>query len=67
MKINHFEDTDTLYIQLNNNEIVDTYDASSDMIVDVDANADVVAMTIEHASQKSNLRQLEVLGINLAA
>lgn len=55
MKIRYFEDTDTLYIQLNNKEITRTESVTENILFDLDESGKIVALTIEHAeaSQES--------------
>ncbi len=55
MQIKYFPDTDTLYITLNENEIEETKDLSEDVLIDLDKNGRLVAMTIEHARERANI------------
>lgn len=55
MKIKYFSDTDTLYVMFNNNPVISTKDLENNIIVDLDKNGNIVAMTIEHAHQHTNL------------
>ncbi len=52
MKIQHFKDTDTVYIQITNNEVVETKELNEDTLLDLDKSGALVAVTIEHASEK---------------
>ena len=57
MKIRYFEDTDTLLIELKDLPIAETRDLDEDTVLDVDANGNVCAITIEHASKRTALSQ----------
>ena len=55
MKIKYFSDTDTLYVAFNENEVEETKDIEDHITVDLDKDGNLVAMTIEHANQYTNL------------
>ncbi|MGH9693458.1 MAG: DUF2283 domain-containing protein, partial [Bryobacteraceae bacterium] len=57
MKIRYFEDTDTLLIELKDLPVAETRDLDEDTVLDVDANGNVCAITIEHASKRTALSQ----------
>jgi uncharacterized protein YuzE len=57
MQAKYFPDTDTLLLQFNDREIVDTYDLNEEMLVEVDKEGRVVSMTIEHAKQQTNVNE----------
>jgi uncharacterized protein YuzE len=63
MKIRYFNDTDTLYIELQDRGISETRDLDENATVDFDAAGDVLAITIEHASQRTDMRHLTLEGI----
>jgi len=63
MKISYFEDTDTLYIELTSARVYETTDLNEDTILDISQNGQVLAITIEHASQRTDLKELKVSGI----
>lgn len=63
MKMSYFEDTDTLYIEFKSTDIVDTKDLDENTILDLDSNGDVVAITMEHASNRTDVGQLTLTGI----
>lgn len=63
MKIRYFEDTDTLYIEFRGSGIADTKDLDENTVVDVDADGNVLAITVEHASERTDLRSLTLEGI----
>lgn len=52
MKIQYFENTDTLYIQLSPAPVDDTYDLDEDTLLEVDAAGRPCAITIEHIRER---------------
>jgi uncharacterized protein YuzE len=63
MKVKYFEDTDTLYIEFRDDEIVESKDLDENTVLDVDAEGNVCAITFEHASQRTDVSHLTVEGI----
>lgn len=63
MKIRYFEDTDTLYIEFSDRPIAETRDLDENTTLDVDADGNLLAMTFEHASTRTDVRRLTVEGI----
>ena len=63
MKLSYFEDTDTLYIEFKESEVAKTKDLDEDTILDVDANGNVVSITVEHASKRADIGNLTLSGI----
>lgn len=63
MKVQYFEDTDTLYIEFRANDIVESRDLDENTVMDVDAEGNVCAITFEHASLRTDVRHLTVVGI----
>lgn len=57
IKINHFEDTDTLYIGFTENAVVETRAVSENVYIDLDENGHLVSMTIEHAEENANIME----------
>ncbi|MCP4360812.1 MAG: DUF2283 domain-containing protein [Chloroflexi bacterium] len=55
MKINYFPDTDTLYLELSTNKVIETKDLNENTIIDIDAHGNLVALTLEHAQELANL------------
>ena len=58
MKIKYFPQTDTLYIELRDAEIVETRDLDENTQIDVDASGAMCGITIEHAGQWTDLPNL---------
>jgi uncharacterized protein YuzE len=63
MKVRYFQDTDTLYIEFRDVDIVETRDLDDATLLDLDAGGKVCAMTLEHASQRTDVSRLMVEGI----
>jgi uncharacterized protein YuzE len=55
MKIKYFQDTDTLYIEFRQGEIVETKDLDENTILDCDGNGNVCAITIEHTRDRTDI------------
>lgn len=53
MKIRYFTDTDTLLVEFRDVPVVETRDLDENTILDLDAQGNVCAITIEHASQRA--------------
>jgi len=49
MKMTYFQDTDTLYLEFNNNPIVETQEINENTLVDLDKNGNICAITLEQA------------------
>lgn len=63
MKVQYFEDTDTLYIEFRDRDIAESRDLDENTILDLDVDGNVCAITFEHASQRTDVRRLTVEGI----
>ena len=57
MRIRYFEDTDTLLIEFKEIAAAETRDLDDDIVVDLDAQGNVCAITLEHASRRTALSQ----------
>lgn len=57
MKINHFEDTDTLHIAFTDKTVVETQEMSENVYIDLDERGNLVSMTIEHAEENANIME----------
>ena len=55
MKIKYFQDTDTLYIEFRVVEVADTKDLDEYTILDLDRNGNICGITIEHASERTDI------------
>jgi uncharacterized protein YuzE len=58
MKIKYFEDTDTAQMEFSDHEVVETREINENLSIDLDAQGNVVNLTIEHASIQADMREL---------
>lgn len=63
MKVKYFADTDTLYIEFQAHNIAESRELDENTVLDVDADGNICAITIEHASQRTDVERLTVEGI----
>ena len=57
MKIRYFKDTDTLLIEFKETPVAETRDLDENTVLDMDAQGNVCAITVEHASQRAGIPQ----------
>src|SRR5438094_10240859 len=55
MKLNYFPDTDSLYIDLSHKQSTESQEVSEGVVLDYDAEGNLVGIDIDHASQKAEL------------
>ena len=55
MKVTYFQDTDTLYIKFRAGSVDETRDLDKNTLRDLDADGQVVALTVEHASERADM------------
>ena len=55
MKIEYFQDTDTLYIEFRAVEVAETKNLDENTILDLDRNSDLCGITIEHAGEQTDM------------
>jgi len=55
MKIKYFQDTDTALVEFTDREVFETRGISENIYVDLDADGNLVSMTIEHAKASAKL------------
>lgn len=58
MIITFFEDTDTAMIELGKGAVAETKELTEDIYVDLDASGHVVSITVEHASERSDMSEI---------
>jgi len=63
MKMSYFDDTDTLYIEFRESDVADTQDLDENTILDLDQSGQIISITMEHASQRTDIRKLVLSGI----
>ena len=57
MRIRYFEGTDTLLIEFKDLPVAETRDLDENTTLDLDAQGNVCAITVEHASQRAGFPQ----------
>ncbi len=55
MRIQYFQDTDTLHIEFRATEVAETRDLDEATLIDVDKNGDICGITVEHASERAEI------------
>ncbi len=55
MKIRFFTDTDTLYIEFRDQPVAESRDLDENTVLDVDADGNICAITVEHASKRAGI------------
>jgi uncharacterized protein YuzE len=58
MRVEYFEDTDTLQITFREGEVADTRDLDENTLVETDSEGALVSLTIEHARERTDLETL---------
>lgn len=56
MKITYFSDTDTALIEFSGTAVAETREISETILLDMDADGNLVNMTIEHAKSSGALK-----------
>lgn len=67
MKIRYFPDTDTLYVVFNDHQVTETTDLNANTLVDLDAEGNMVALTLEHARELVDLSDISLKDLALPA
>jgi uncharacterized protein YuzE len=55
MKIQYFQDTDTLYIEFKETAVAETRDLDENTLLDVDRDGNICGITVEHASERTDI------------
>jgi uncharacterized protein YuzE len=58
MRINYYAETDSLYIDLSSKPSVDSREVSDGIVLDYDANGNLVGIDIDQASTKLEIKEL---------
>jgi len=58
MKIKYFTDTDTALMEFSGNQVAQTKEINENIYVDLDAEGNLVNMTIEHAGKQANIAEI---------
>ena len=59
MKLHYCAETDSLYIDLNSRPSADSREIADGLVIDFDADGNIVGIDIDHASKKLDLSKLE--------
>lgn len=57
MKIRYFQQTDTLLIEFRDSPVAETRDLDENTLLEIDAQGDICAITVEHASTRAGIPQ----------
>ena len=63
MKMSYFDDTDTLYIAFSETDVSETKDLDENTLLDLDSKGQIVGITVEHASKRTDVSKLILSGI----
>ena len=63
MKIKFYDDTDSLYIDLSEKTSAESLEVAPGIVVDFDADNQIVGIDIDHASKVLNLTDLEIISL----
>jgi uncharacterized protein YuzE len=55
MKIQYFQDTDTLHIEFKAAEVAETRDLDENTLLDVDRDGNIRGITVEHARERTDI------------
>lgn len=55
MRIQYFQDTDTLYIEFRPAAVAETKDLDENTLLDLDHEGNICGMTIEHAKERADI------------
>jgi uncharacterized protein YuzE len=58
MKLHYYPDTDSLYIDLSSKPSMESLEVSEGVVLDYDAEGNLVGIDIDNASHKVDLREL---------
>jgi uncharacterized protein YuzE len=63
MKLHYYPETDSLYIELINVPGAEAREIAEGLVVDFDADGNVVGLDIDHASRKLDLSKVETVAL----
>jgi len=63
MKLHYYPETDSLYIELTTAPGAEAREIAEGLIVDFDADGNVVGLDIDHASRKLDLSKVETVAL----
>ena len=67
MKLNYYQDTDSLYIDLSSLPSTDSKEIADGLVIDFDDHGHIVGIDIQHASQRIDLSSIESKHLPLIA
>lgn len=67
MKFHYYAETDSLYIDLSEKVSADSQEVAPGVVLDFDADGNLVGIDIDHASAVANLSQVEVEGLSISS
>jgi uncharacterized protein YuzE len=67
VELHYYPETDSLYIDLVDRPSVDSQEVKPGVILDFDADGNLVGIDIDHASKVANLSRLEVEALPIAS
>lgn len=65
MKLHYYEETDSLYIELNPKPSKNSQEISEGIVIDFDEQGNIVGIDIQHASDQLDLDTLETVSLPL--
>ena len=66
MKLHYYAETDSLYIDLNSKPSADSREIADGLVIDFDAEGNIVGIDVDHASKKLDLKTLEAVSLPLS-
>ena len=63
MKLHYYPETDSLYIELNASKSEDSQEIADGLVIDFDADGNIIGIDIDRASQKLDLQTLEAVNL----
>lgn len=67
MKFHYYPETDSLYIELTENPSADSRELQPGIVLDLDAEGNLVGLDIDHASKVVDLSRLDITSLPLAS
>jgi len=64
MKIKSFSDTDIALVEFSDFQISETKEVNDNIYIDLDAEGNLVSMTIEHAKSQAKIKELSFIEID---
>lgn len=63
MKLRYYPETDSLYIELIGKPSVDSQEITDEVVIDFDADGNIVGIDIDNASQKIDMKTVEAINL----